>query len=364
MLISIIVLAKSKSGSYPDILYTLLEQDYNIKWINLSDFSITRFIQTLTQKTIIHIHWIEHKYTLGQINAIGKYSKFLIIPTAIIYLLALVCFKLFFSIPIVTTLHNLQPHKILFPSFERSIFKITLRLSKVVYVHTSKSEQKAHSIYGVQKEKIVKIPHGNWSMLRKKSWDNISARRKIGIEPESFVMCFIGRISPDKGPHLLLNAIKDIKINLPLYLILAGSPLNKEYLDFISNEVNNITNLRILFYPRWLSESEIELFIEASDVGVIPYVKTSTPASALLFMSFGKPVIVPSLPEVVEFVGSDNPLLYDRTRDGLQKAIKKAIFEIDLKHLGEVLRKRSLLYDWKITALQTYRTYQKILGQG
>ena len=90
-----------------------------------------------------------------------------------------------------------------------------------------------------------------------------------------------------------------MQISRSFYLIIAGPPINNEYFDYISKKVNSINDfLMILFYPRWISDSELELFIEASDVGVIPYVKTSTPASALLFMSFGKPVIVPDLPEV------------------------------------------------------------------
>ena len=361
--INVIVLAKSNFGSYIDILYTLLEKNYNVKSINLSNFSLKRLIKTLSQKPIIHIHWIEHKYTFGQINSFGKYSKYSIIPGAIIFLLTMVIFRLFFSFPIVTTLHNLNPHHIIFPAFERSIFKITLSISRLVYVHTDKSVQKATALYGIKKRKIVKIPHGNWGVIRKKTWDYDSARKRLGVKNDTFVMCFIGRISPDKGTHLLLNAIKDININQPLCLIVAGTPINKEYCDYISNEINKINNLRILYYPRWISESELELFIEASDVGIIPYVKTSTPASALLFMSFGKPVIVPSLPEVKEFIGTDYPLLYDGTHCDLKKSIIKGIFEVDLKQLGEKSKKRSLLFDWDFTTLYTYRSYRKILNR-
>ena len=363
--ISVVVLAKSRPGSYIDVLYTLLKKYYNVKSMHFSDFSVKRLVQTLSLRPIIHIHWIEHKYTLGQINTIGRYTKFFIIPIAFFYLLALVILRFCFSFPIVTTLHNVIPHRILFPSFERSIFKITLGLSSIVYVHTDRSIHIAISMYGVKKRRIVKIPHGNWSFLRTRLWDGESARRKIGIEKKAFVMCFLGRISPDKGLHLLLGAIKDMKINRPFYLIVAGSPINKEYFDFISKEVSRVNDfIRILFFPRWVSDSELGLFLTASDVGVFPYVKTSTPASALLFMSFGKAVIVPALPEVKEFIGDDSPLFYDGTQDGLKRTIEKAIFNIDLKQLGEKARKRSLLFDWKDAASLTYLSYLQILDRG
>ena len=127
-------LAKMNKDSYTYILYDLLRRKFKINVIGLSSrLTLTSLVIAISCRSIIHLHWIEHKYTLGMVKHFGRFSKFFVFFTLPVFLLFL-CVLRFIGCPIVTTLHNIVPHRVLFPRLEQCAFKITLNLSKIVYV--------------------------------------------------------------------------------------------------------------------------------------------------------------------------------------------------------------------------------------
>ena len=359
--ISVLPLAKLTKGSYTYILYDLLQREFEINVIGLpSKLTISELLAAIGTKSIFHIHWIEHKYTLGMVNRLGRFSKFFVLFTLPLFLLCLFMLRSV-GCTIVTTLHNMVPHRVLFPRLERCAFKITLHMSKIVYVHTTHAKLKAISLYGLSDRKIKKIYHGNWMHVNSNVYTTMKARQLLSIDADAFVMCFIGRLSPDKGLHLLLECLLNVKLNVPLYLIVAGSPSDKEYFDRLIRKYGSLSlPVTIMWYPYRISNSCLNLLVNACDVGVLPYVKTSTPSTILLFMSFGKPVIAPSFPEVKEFVGCSNWLLYDNLID-LSAIIEKAAdSKTALSKVGEDLLKRVKMFDWKQTAQKTYESFLEL----
>jgi glycosyltransferase involved in cell wall biosynthesis len=360
--ISVLPLAKLNKGSYTYILYDLLQKKFRVNVIGLPyKLTMSGLLFAIGSKSIIHLHWIEHKYTLGMVNRFGHFSKFFVLFTLPIFLLFLFVLRLI-GCPIVTTLHNIVPHRVLFSRLEKSAFSIVLKLSKIVYVHTDHTKFQAMTLYGVDSFKIRKIHHGNWIHINSNLYTPTKARQILGIDSDAFVMCFIGRVSPDKGLHLLLDCLGKANINVPTYLILAGTPANKEYLTDLFQKSRCLSlAVRIKLYPYRISDAFVELLIKACDVGVLPYTKTSTPSTTLLFMSFGRPVIVPAFPEVKEFVGNKYPLLYDGSAEGLLGVIQKTISErAHLSKIGEDMLEKTRLFDWESTASVTYADYLEL----
>jgi glycosyltransferase involved in cell wall biosynthesis len=213
-------------------------------------------------------------------------------------------------------------------------------------------------LYDVDAEKIRKICHGNWLHINNSGYIPMKARQLLSIDSDAFVMCFIGRISPDKGLHLLFNYLETVDFDFPIYLIVAGVPSSKKYImDLIKKSYCLDPHVTIKWYPYRISDGFLNLLVNACDVGVLPYIKTSTPSSILLFMSFGKPVIAPSLPEVKEFIGCYDWLLYDDLAE-LHSVITRAInSKMELTKIGEGLLERAKMFDWKQMTQKTYEDY-------
>lgn len=359
--IFVLPLASLRHGSYTYKLYDLLQKNYNVEIISFSVFSISRLFSMLSKKPIVHVHWIEHKYTLGMVNTLGRFSKLMILITIPTFLWLLLTLKSVIGCRIVTTLHNVLPHRILLPNLEKCVFRIVLQMSNVVFVHTENTKLQAKHLYGISDTKFRIIRHGNWMHIKRKSYGRKRARRILGIDYDAFVMCFIGRISADKGLHLLIEAILQIKTDLSVFLIVAGHPSDRNYFNTLVKKSRYLPpSIKILFYPRWIPDSYITLFLDACDVGVVPYVRTTTPSSVLLFMSFAKLVIAPALPEVKEFLGNSDFLLYDKSHD-LSATIEKAI-EVrgKLQKMGKKALRRASLFDWEKAAQTTYQSYLEL----
>ena len=292
---------------------------------------------------------------------LGRFSKLFILATLPLFICFLGMVKLI-GCPIVTTLHNVIPHRVFYPRLERCGFKIVLGMSETVFVHTNHAKLQAKKLYGVNDEKIVTVYHGNWMHIRKNIYNCAKARAVLNINSDAFVICFVGRISSDKGLHLLIEALLDWNSNIPIYLLVAGSPSDREYLDEVIRKSCCLpSSIRVKYYPYWITDEFLEILIEACDVGVAPYTRTTTPSTVLLFMSFGKPIIAPALPDVKEFVGANYNLLYDGSHKGLREAIEKAFLErTELPTIGKKILEKARLFDWETTASIMYKHYLKI----
>jgi len=332
--IFVLPLARLRPGSYTYKLYDLLQKNHNVEIISFSVSSISRLIRTLGKKPIIHLHWIEHKYTLGMANSLGRFSKLMILVTVPVFLCLLLMLRLVAGCHIVTTLHNVIPHRTLFPTLEKCVFRIVLRMSSIVYFHTEGTKLRAKRLYNVPEVKFTKICHGNWVQEGSESYDPI---------------------------RLLIEAVSRVEIDVPVVLLVAGYPSNRNYVDnLIARSTKVPSSTRVLFYPRWIPDSELPIFLGACDVGIVPYLQTSTPSSLLLFMSFAKPVIAPTLPEVKEFLGDSDCFLYDHPANLSTVIERVSASKENLPEIGKRAFRRALLFDWTKAAKSTYDSYLEL----
>lgn len=128
------------------------------------------------------------------------------------------------------------------------------------------------------------IPHGPF-------YAEEAAIRRAGAlslsrDPSEQQVLFLGRILPYKGLHLLLDAWEIIAPEFPLArLLIAGEgPLSSYREQFARSHRTEVCN-------RWLSDDELQQFMAASDVVVLPYVEASQSGVIGIAHSFGVPVV-------------------------------------------------------------------------
>jgi beta-1,4-mannosyltransferase len=101
--------------------------------------------------------------------------------------------------------------------------------------------------------------------------------------------------------------------------------------------------------------------MNAADIIVLPYRGVLTSGTAILAMSFGKPIIAPSIgcmPDVLDDKGS---FLYDPLqKDSLIKAMKQALTG-ELKRMGEHNFELSKRLSWDEIAKLVYDSYKECL---
>jgi glycosyltransferase involved in cell wall biosynthesis len=271
-------------------------------------------------------------------------------------LLILSVSKFLLGYRIVTTLHNLEPHERLFERIERIGFVTILSLSDRVIVHNMFTLESAFRMYHVKPERVELIPHGNFIRAYRNDISQMDARALLGIRMDRTVFSFVGHIRSYKGLDTLSCGFQAaLKENDRLHLIIAGNPADKN----LSTELLSLKSANVTLIQRYLRDEEIQVVVNAADFGLLPYARNTTPGSLLLFMSFGKPVIVSDIEPVREMVKRDFAITFGSNDVG---SLKEAMLFADrirdqAQEMGRMALQEASKYDWGSIADRTRLLY-------
>ena len=250
--------------------------------------------------------------------------------------------------PIVTTIHDVNPH----PGdrkFDRIIGKkIHMKFSDCLIVHGEKAKKELKT----DKTSYV-IPHGDYSFLL-----NYKDER---VKEENAIL-FFGRILKYKGIEYLIKAeslitscISDAKI------IIAGSGNFKKYEYLIKNRDN------FEIHNRFIPDNEVAEFFQRSCVIALPYTEGSQTGIIPIAYSFKKPVVVTdvgSIPEAVDD-GKTGFIVPPRDVSAFAGAIIKLLKDEKLrKRMGEnAYKKMKNNLSWDKIAEKTIEVYKEAINE-
>lgn len=306
---------------------------------------------------IVHIHWLEHYF---------KSSNPLVTACASFVFISQFIFIKMIGLKIMITLHNVVPHERVFPRVEHVIFAWALHLSDGIIVHNDYSKRFTEEVYKIKARKISVIPHGNFINYYP---DNITsteeAKRTLGILPDKFVLLFFGIIRPHKGIGLLTSSFEEaVKKNPQLFLVIAGKCLNTRLrTELIRFQAHFPENCKIKL--NHIPDNEVTTFMRAANVGMLPYHKVTTSGAAILFMSYGLPLIVSGLPAMRETLGNASATYFVRDDPkSLEEAILAASRKAKLSDSDrkEILESAKLL-DWSEIADATVAAYHNLISK-
>src|SRR5262249_23292444 len=104
---------------------------------------------------------------------------------------------------------------------------------------------------------------------------------------------------------------------------------------------------RVRLHLRHVRDAEVQVFLNAADLVVLPYRAVLTSGAAMLALSFGRGIVAPRVGCLADLERSGAAILYDPAApDGLPGALARAL-DADPVALGERARRfaRSLSWD-------------------
>jgi len=154
-------------------------------------------------------------------------------------------------------------------------------------------------------------------------------REKLNIREEEFLVGYVGRLSYEKGLKYLIEAASTLnELGIPIKVLIIGKGPQKDELRSLVKDKG--IEHKFLFVG---FQSDIEDWMPALDVFILPSLTEGTPMALLEAMSFGVPVIasrVGDVPKII--VNGENGLLVEaRDSKGLAQAIKKLFHDYFLR---------------------------------
>ena len=208
--------------------------------------------------------------------------------------------------------------------------------------------------------RIEVIPHGNYIGSYKNEVSRAVARASLGLDESSLVFLFLGLIRPYKGVVEMVKAFRACE-NPDLRLIIAGRPVSEAIRAEVENSIQG--DRRIKFVPGNVENDKVQVFMNASDVVVLPYLRVFTSGAAILAMSFGKPCIAPRAGCVTDSLDEKGAVFFAPEVNGdLERAFRDAVARRQvLTKMGRHNLNRARAWDWQTVGRQTAAVYAQCL---
>lgn len=315
-------------------------------------FSVLSSVKNHWKPDILHLHW-HHPFLLA-----GNILKTLI--KSVSFIGELVTLKLF-GIKIVWTVHNITSHEEKFSFAELFFSKLLVRLCNKILVHSQFAKYEVEKLYGITEDsRVVIVPHGNYISSYENVIEKSKARNQLQIITGDSVFLYFGQIRSYKGVPELIDAFEKLD-NPHAKLLIAGKPYNNEIAEDVLKKCDRNENIKTIF--EFIADDEIQIYMNAADVVVLPYRDILISGAVILAMSFGKPVIAPAIGCIPDVLDSKGSFLYDPSaKDGLLEAMRRAL-DADLKKMGKHNFQLAKRLRWDDIARQTYEVYQECLRE-
>ncbi len=337
-----------RTNPYNAALYTAIRQ----LGATVGEFTKQRLL--FGRWDVVHVHWPD-----GALNT--RHAA--VAAVRLLYLVGKLLFAKARGAKIVWTVHNLQAHHPAFPRLERWLWRAFVPLvdGAISLSRSGLALARARFPALAGKAQFV-IPHGHYRGCYKNGCSRAEARDRFGLEPARPVVAFVGQIKPYKNVPTLLRAFLDCRADDPgASLLITGKLADPAVAAGLAAHADQPTNVVCRFGH--IADDDMQFALNACDLAVFPYREILNSGSAILALSFDRPVLVPAkgaMGELRELIGANWVMTYEGelTGDVLRAALRWATetprpAPCDLAPLA-----------WETIAEQTLAAYRAVTAQG
>lgn len=234
---------------------------------------------------ILHVHWTAPiiQYAQGTYSAWRKFEQF---RDAVADAKAR-------GAKVLWTVHNVLPHDVRHRTIEIELHRFLAEAADLIHVLGPQTVATAAPLYDLPLEKIRVIEHCSYTGVYPDWIGRAAARRRLGTFEEEILLLLLGEIRPYKGLNILLPAFERVAATDPrLRLLVAGRPGRHGSLQPLLEQCRQ--HPRVLTSFEYVADCDIQVWMRAADIVVLPYSATLNSGALHLAQSFGRPVIAPS----------------------------------------------------------------------
>lgn len=297
---------------------------------------------------IWHLHWPEAVLNLRQ--------AWLALPLAYT-LMALLEFARRRGTKVIWTVHNLRAHERRYPRLEARLWRSLVEHVDGYIALTEGGKANALDRFPALGDRPgFVIPHGHYRAIYPDTIARDEARARLALPPDARVVAWLGQVRPYKNLARLIATFRALP-DPDLRLLLAGKPAGRELADELLQAAHGDPRVRLAL--GFVPDDEVQVYLRAADLVVLPYRAILNSGSALLALSFDRPILVPghgAMTELGRGAGREWVRIYDGelTPAVLQDALTWALETP--RDLAAPLRGLS----WETIARQTLAAYRTI----
>jgi beta-1,4-mannosyltransferase len=203
------------------------------------------------------------------------------------------------------TVHNVEAHEGAGAADRRGTAQL-IALADVVHVHDASTAEAVAARFD-RRDGVVVIPHGHYIDCYPNEIGREAARDRLGLPADAFVYLALGLMRPYKGIEELAPAFRSLP-DPGAVLLLVGKPSPARYGETLAQLVAGDARIRLI--PQFVPPQDVQLYLNAADICVLPYRQITTSGAALLAFSFGVPVLAPRIGAFPHLLAESRGILY------------------------------------------------------
>lgn len=335
----------SENGNpYTRLLYEAMETEARV---DVDGFSMFEPLQR--RYDIWHVHWPEDFLSYRSPGA----AYFYVAAELLLFAWARLS-----GTRLVWTVHDLGPHESYHPRLERLFWPLFLPMVDGIISLSETAREAAYGRFPVLRSvPSAIVPHGHYRTAYPEPVSKAEARRQFGLDPEAPVMLFVGRIRPYKNVVSLVQTFRQWETS-EARLVVAGNPVSDDLGGRVQAAAERDARVRTTL--RFIEEDEMPALIAGADLVVLPYESIMHSGSALLALSYDRPILVPDRGAMTELrarVGRD----WVRTYTGELTPSVLAESMAWARTTDRAARAPVEDLDWPRLARQTVALYRRVL---
>lgn len=182
---------------------------------------------------------------------------------------------------------------------------------------------------------------------------------KYGLDSGEYLL-FLGRLVPEKGPHYLIKAFRQLDTAKKL-VIAGGSSHSDDYVNHLHELAAD--DERILF-TGFVGGRVLEELYAHAYIYVLPSENEGLPIGLLEAMSYEQCCLVSDIPGNIEVLGSNGYSFASRDTEDLHGHLEELLMNPELVAAVRIRAKEHVAgnYNWDIIADETGRLYQDLMN--
>jgi len=242
---------------------------------------------------VLHVHWPDAFFSARRLpGAVGKS----------LLLMGVVGTARLRQARVVWTIHNLRPHEERHARWEARMWRwFVARVDGYIALTAGGQAAALARFPALRGRPGFVIPHGHYKDEYPDEVDRGVARAALGLPPAAPVVVFLGAIRPYKNLPALIDAFRGVP-GPAWRLLIAGKPADAALAGEIRRRAAGDGRIRLDL--GFVPNDRVQHYLRAADLVVFPYREILNSGSALLALSFERPVLVPALGAMAELQGA------------------------------------------------------------